>query len=214
MTGEVLFDSVKLYSFSLPLSTPVGEDFDSPYLSFLTDYPTHPLAFYSYLQIAQFAEDKWEGKREKNGLLSAISGYDNIAKHFPLYRAWALIREADISIRGKDYRRAEEIGEKLLKEFPHQKGVAFYLLSEALKEAGDYQKALNYAQLALENSKEEDWFIGRAKNNQAYTLEMLGEYKKALEKYKSLAEHHKDQRPLSLLGAANCYFRLADFTNS
>ncbi|MBC7238358.1 MAG: hypothetical protein H5T69_21160, partial [Chloroflexi bacterium] len=83
ITGEVLFDSVKLYSLSLPLLSPVGDDFDSPYISFISDYPSHPLICYAYLQIAQTAEDKWEGKREKPELLSAINEYANLANLFP-----------------------------------------------------------------------------------------------------------------------------------
>lgn len=213
-TGVVLFDDVRLYSFSLPLVTSVGDELDSPYVSFLADYPSHPLRFYSYLQIAQIAEDSWEGKREKTTLFQALNAYEDIAKNFSLSRAWALLKEAEISIKGRDFKRAEEIAKKFHQDFPFRKGEACYLLSEVYKEEGEYQKSLDWAREALKTAEKHDWFLSRVKLNEAYSLEYLGRCEEAIDKYQKLTEEHLDQRPLALLSLGGRYTDLGEYNSA
>jgi tetratricopeptide (TPR) repeat protein len=204
ITGTVLFDAVKLYSLSFPISSSVEEDITSPYYAFISEYPGNPLAFESYLQIALAEEDR-------SNFARAREIYQTMGDIYSPFKPWALFRAVECSIKMKDYKKAKEIAEKVGKEFPSFKGEANYWLSEAYKEEGNYEESLSYAKKSLEDSKKGDWFISRAKLNQAYALERLRRFEEAKAKYKELTEKHIDQRPIALLGVANCAFPLGQY---
>ncbi|MBC7328908.1 tetratricopeptide repeat protein [bacterium] len=204
ITGTVLYDAVRLYSLSFPISSTVEDGIASPYYAFISEYPGNPLTFEAYLQIALAEEDK-------NNYARAREIYETMGEIYSPLKPWALFRQVECSIKMKDYKKAKYIAEKVEKDFPFFKGEANYWLSEICKEEGNYKESLSYAMKSLEAANKGDWFLSRAGLNQAYALDLLGECEEALEKYKEVADRHIDQRPLALLGLGGRYFDLGKY---